>query len=578
MKKITKSLIFYLNVIAVTLFFNNCKDDNMTGDIYPVDSQTKSEWLQKMNGDIQSLKNIVVAFQSEDSVTDIQIVNNGYKFEFLNTPTAEFVLDPAVYDSPLIGVHKIDHDYYWTQIVGTGTSATTLLKDINRKNYKVMSDGVTPQFDISSEGSWVVVVGDERKDVYNPEGKKFRAMGTRSLFQSVTFDTDSNVTIVTNEIPARTYLLPKYRPFTFTMLTSVKDTLQVASGFTIPLDFASSGIFDFEYVLPKAWSASHTFAVDKKSGSILVTAPTGMETDYEDSGSIEITAVNAYGDELKIVVPVKCEIGLVNYASVEFSDLASGVNIASASFVFADESLTNERTVSVVKASNKYRVMLPEGFPILKKANFTTIEDGTFTYHFAPQQTLHIGDQTLSLAAPQLLSYWQGGIIIDINETLPLSGIAKYNISGTVMAPQIGPKVPWYPNGNVDVTTAMSTTDGATNTAEIIKALGGPGTTSGYIARWAIRVRNGGYADWYLGVANEYMAFNSLWQQDNSLFNQKMNAYGGVTFVAGTHNMFWTSENISATQARAFDIRNGGLIVPGTKVYGCYGLAFRKFN
>lgn len=578
MKKLTRSLFFYLTFVLASILLSNCKDDTIVDVKHPVDAESKAEWLSKMNGDIQALKSVVVAIQNADSIKSIQIQGNTYEFTFKQSPAASFTLDLAVYDSPLIGAHKIDNNYYWTQIVGTGTSATTLLKNSDRSNYKIQAEGLTPQFDISEAGNWLLVMGDEKRDVIDQVGNKFRAIGTRSLFQSVTFDTDSNVTIITNEVPLRTYIVPKYRPFTFNLLSATTDTIQVASGFTIPLDFLSSGVVDFEFKTPQGWSATHTFAEDRKSGSILITAPTGIEAEYVIKGLIEISAVNAYGDKLRKEIAVKSEIGLVNYASVQFTDVAAGVNIAAVSFVFSDESLTSERTVTVIKAGDKFRAMLPEGFPTLKKALFTTDNKSSFTYYFPPRQTLKIGEQSLSLRPPQLLSYWQGGIVIVINESSPLTGVARYNITGAVMAPEFGPKVPWFPNGNIDVTTAMSTTDGAKNTAEIIKALGGPGTTAGFIARWAIRVRSGGYSDWYLALASEYTAFNTLWVANPTLLNQKLNDYGGITLIEGTHNIFWTSENMNATQARAYDTRNGGAIVPGTKVYGCYGMAFRKIN
>jgi hypothetical protein len=91
-------------------------------------------------------------------------------------------------------------------------------------------------------------------------------------------------------------------------------------------------------------------------------------------------------------------------------------------------------------------------------------------------------------------------------------------------------------------------------------------------------LRSGGYADWYLPVANEYLGFNTLWKQDSTVFKQKMYEYGGVTFNSGTHKQFWTSENINATQAKLFDIRNGGVIAPGGKIYGLYCFAFRKYE
>lgn len=576
MKSITYVFILFISILFIA-FLYGCEIEGETEVVYPVTPEKKTEWLNRMNGDIESLKNIIIAIQEEDSVKSISIGDNTYKLEFVNTPPVEIILDNAAYTAPLIGAHKIDNEYYWTQVIGTGTSATTLLKSEDRSNYLIHKDGVTPKFDITENGTWSVTVGDMTKDIFDPEGKKFRAMGVKSLFAEISFDTDSNTTIVTNEHPQRTHVLPKYRPFTLRLLTSTTDTLRIASGFSIPIDFLSSGVSSFEFDLPNAWTAEYSFAEDKKSGSIIITSPTGMEEDYEEKGSVEITAINQYGDKLYSKIPVRCEVGLVNYASVEFTDIAPGVSLKAVSFVFSNESGTEERTITTIKAGNKFRAMPPSGFPLFTKAIFTTEENNTFSYYFPPEKTLAIGEQSIPIAPPQLLSYWQGGIVIIINETLPLSGIAAYKISGTVMAPEIGPKVPWFPNGNVDVTTAMSETDGLSNTNEIIKALGGIGSSANYIARWPVRLTYGGYSDWYLGLPNEYLEFYTLYKQDKTLFNQKMTSFGGTAFIDGTQNTFWTSVNINASQAKMFDIRYGS-IAPGTKIYGCYGLAFRKFN
>lgn len=578
MKSITYALILFISSLFLA-FLYSCETDEEKEVIYPVTPENKMEWLNRMNGDIESLKNIIIAIQEEDSIKSISIGDNTYKLEFINTPPVEIILDNAAYTAPLIGAHKIDDDYYWTQVIGTGTSATTLLKSENRSNFLIHKDGITPKFEITENGSWAVTIDNKTRDIFDAEGKKFRAMGIKALFSEISFDTDSNATVVTNEHPQRTHVLPKYRPFTFRFLTSITDTLRIASGFSIPIDFLSSGVSSFEFNLPNSWSAAYSFAEDKKSGTIIITSPTGMEEDYEEKGSVEIIAINQYGDKLYSKIPVRCEVGLVNYASVEFTDIAPDISLKSVSFVFSNESLTEERTITTIKAGNKFRAMPPSGFPLFTKALFTTEDNSTFTYYFPKQQTLAIGEQTISIVPPQLRSYWQGGIIITINETLPLSGVAAYKISGTIMAPEIGPKVPWFPNGNVNVTTAMSETDGLTNTNEIIKALGGIGTSANYIARWPIRLTYGGFTNWYLALPQDYLDFYELYQQDKTLFNQKMTSLGGSAFVEATHTTFWTSVNINATQAKMFDMRYGyDGVAPGTKVYGCYGLAFRKFN
>src|SRR5690606_21942947 len=97
----------------------------------------------------------------------------------------------------------------------------------------------------------------------------------------------------------------------------------------------------------------------------------------------------------------------------------------------------------------------------------------------------------------------------------------------------IGPKVPWFPNGNINVSTANSDVDGKTNTQEIIKALGGIGTSANYIARWPVRITAGGYADWYLGASADYELFHQVRSANITVFDQAVVAFGGEALVEG---------------------------------------------
>lgn len=125
------------------------------------------------------------------------------------------------------------------------------------------------------------------------------------------------------------------------------------------------------------------------------------------------------------------------------------------------------------------------------------------------------------------------------------------------------------------MTTANSTTDGATNTKEIIKALGGNGTSANYIARWPVRVVDGGFEDWYLGAVTDYEIFHATRNQSKTLFDQAISRFKGTVINESTHTVFWTSTNINKTVASVYDLRRVDFITTGTKIYGCYGLAFR---
>jgi hypothetical protein len=236
------------------------------------------------------------------------------------------------------------------------------------------------------------------------------------------------------------------------------------------------------------------------SGNVIATSSNSKDARTPENGNAYyfIASWNGDSEELTLLDPPSVD----DVAIIEFSGIPSDISLASATLVFATEaSITDEHSVVTVKSGNKFQAELPEGYPRLKKANFTVEGGESFTYYFPPTQTLALGEQTVSLAPPTLMSYWQGGIVIQINEPEPRTGVNAYNITGTVMAPEIAPSIRWYPNQSKDVTDAMSTTDGAANTAAIIVTLLSPGTSANDMARWAIRVRSGGYSDWYLPVA-----------------------------------------------------------------------------
>mgnify|MGYP001256898803 CR=1 FL=1 len=579
-----QKLFFGLVCIGIFFLFSQCKKETENNEPLPPSGDAET-WVTLANEDIQSLGHIVRAIQSEDAVEHIRIEDELVHLEMHNGSKAQVRLDYANYPSPLVGAHLIDDDYYWTIINGTGTSATRLIKDKDRKNQNIEDEAV-PKMLVNNTGNWVVEMKGLQEEIADADGKPFRAIGRKSLFNSVSFDIDSNVTIVTNESPNRSYVLPKYRPFTLVFDRAETDVLTIASGFAIAVDFRQVGVEELEFDLPAAWSVTYELNVAQKSGVLQITSPTGMETEFDEEGVITIRAKDQYGRQLERKIPVKVEVGVVNYASVTFTDIVAGVELTGAIFTFAENlTSTNVRDVTAIKAGDTFRLMIPEGFPDLRKVTFTTAA-GNFDYYFKPNTYLSIGEQNLSIAPPVLTSYWQGGIIVHIHETLPLSGIASYKITGKVVHVQ-SPEanINWFPNGNVNVTAASSDTDGAANTAAIISALGGPGTSANYIARWAIRVRDGGYSDWYLGALRDYEYFHQAWAplvpnnaSHVATINQKISGFGGNIKLQDTHNLFWTSTNISTTHAKAYDVRYNPPYTTGQKVYGARGLAFRDFQ
>jgi len=578
---------FRLMLLGTIFLCSQCKKE--TEDTQPLPPAGDVEtWVDMANEDISSLKAIVTAIEQEALLESAETDGELTHLHFVDGSSATIRVDYANYPSPLVGAHLIDGDYYWTVVNGTGTSAVRLLKDKDRKNYPVEEEQM-PSMLVNAAGNWVVSVEGIEEELFDADGEPFRAIGRKSLFSGVTFDVDSNATITSNETSGKSYVIPRDRPFTFLIDRPENEVLTIASGFAIAVDFQQVGIEELEFDFPEAWSATYELDAAQKTGVLYITSPMGIEPEFDEEGVITIRAKDQYGRELERKIPVKVEVGVVNYASVALTDVASGVTLTGATFTFTEDVTSmNVKDVTAVKADDTFRLMLPDGFPELRKITFATTA-GSFDYYFAPNTILTIGDQSLSIAPPKLGAYWQGGVIVHINETLPLTGIAAYKITGKVVHVSIrSAKSVWYPNQNpaADVTGANSETDGKANTAAIITALGGPGTSDNYMARWAIRVRNGGYSDWYLGAVRDYDYFHEAWApynlnniSDRNQVNQKIAELGGnIVLGSDGQNQFWTSTNVNTTQARVYDVRYTPWISAGTKIYGLYGMAFRDFD
>lgn len=581
MKNKTKQRFFYLSLLAIILSVFSCeKDDNDLNESSPLDEESRTSMIERMNNDIKSLKNIVLALQEDDSVTTIKKEENGFVIDFVNHSSSNIILDNADYVAPMVGIHKIDKDYYWTQITGSGTSATTLLKSADRKNYQVKENGITPQFNITDKGTWEIQIekGDTR-DVFDSEGKPFRAIGAKSLFKSIEFDVDSNAIITTNEIPSRIYTVPKHRPFTFLLGSSIEDTITIASGFSIPLDFISSGVTSIEFNAPTGWDAKSVFEDDNKSGVLTITAPTGMEGDFVDKGSIEIIANNEYGGKRVVKIDVKSEVGLINFATVLLKDQPNDIDIKSATFTFIDNTDDlNQKTVSSIKFENEFRLMLPDGYSVLRHITFTTNDqpgNNTFVYYLPPEQSLTIGSQEISIAPPELRTYWKGGIIVHINEPEPRAGIAAYNITGKVSL-VLQESLNMFVNGNF-LPGATSDTDGTANTAAWMQAMGSPwnGSNAKTGPRWADWVSFDGYNDWFVPAIKELEMLYLAYKENPEEMNNAMIKYGGIALE---ENMYWSSTDVNNPNTKALNfLYNTDYFATANKTYRARVKPFRNF-
>ncbi len=574
-----KNAFFRLMVIGCIFLFGQCKKDSEADVLLPPAGDRES-WVDDSQKDIKALEAIVKAIEGQVPVQSFDVLSEVVHLHFLDGSSAEVLLDNANYPSPLIGAHAIDNRYYWSVINGTGTSSVRLLKDKDRNSYPV-DENVLPRLNVNNKGNWTVETAGQQEELYDSDGVLFKAIGRKSLFSTITFDIDSNATIKSNESADKNYFIPRYRPFTLLLGKSDADTLKIASGFTIMMDFQQVGVSDMDFEVPRGWSVDYELDANSKSGILQVTSPTGMEAEFEDRGAILIKARDEYGRMLMRKIPVRVEVGLVNFASVILTDVANGIEITGAKFVFSESiTSTNEKEVSAVKAGSTYRLMMPDGYPQLRKATFVTATMESFEYYFEPNTFLTIGEQNLSIVPPNLLSYWKGGMIVHIDQTLPLTGLSSYKITGKVVHVSTSPStIRWFPNANAiaNVIGANSDTNGAANTAAIITALGGPGTTNSDIARWAIRVREGGYGDWYLGAVLDYHYFHALWSPNKrDLLNARIAQLGG-DIVLGTTNQFWTSTNINKDQAKTYHAGLADPISTGTKIYGLRGMAYRNF-
>lgn len=81
-----KSYAFVL-LLSLSLFSCDSNDDDSLPEVEIAD---KEKWLDRVNGDIISLRNAVLVVQEEDSITNIQIVDNSYVLEFVKNEPVKF--------------------------------------------------------------------------------------------------------------------------------------------------------------------------------------------------------------------------------------------------------------------------------------------------------------------------------------------------------------------------------------------------------------------------------------------------------------------------------------------------------
>src|SRR5699024_10891785 len=111
-----------------------------------------------------------------------------------------------------------------------------------------------------------------------------------------------------------------------------------------------------------------------------------------------------------------------------------------------------------------------DDYNILIEGEFETSE-GVFTYYFPPGSEIDAEESEISIKAPALFSYWQGGLLMKIEEEK--DGIDAYNISGTLVALQeSSEKLMWHHVGEINIPGTKDDDDGLGNTDAILEFQG----------------------------------------------------------------------------------------------------------
>lgn len=389
-------------------------------------------------------------------------------------------------------------------------------------------------------------------------------------------DKDEPVKDTVDPDPDPTDTIKEVTKLTFIMDASDTMILEPESSGT--KSFLGGGIESIDFEVPLGWSASSEMETEE-SGHITITSPAlDSESDgYDEEGVVVIIVSGEDDQEIRTDLPVRMNFS--NYTSVHFVDIVEGLSLEAVTLLMSDGESSESFTSS--GEDDSFVFEFSEDYSLLIEGEFETSE-GVFTYYFPPATEIDAEESeiTISIKAPELFSYWQGGLLMKIEEEK--NGVDAYHISGTLVALQESPeKLMWHHVGEINIPGTKNDDDGLGNTEAILDFQGEADPDNGRAvntaARWCRWNKWGGFDDWYLPAINELKEVIDIYLDNQEMVDEVVLNMDGNVFNNTSYDSYWSSTENSAKHAKFLYRENGNIDLFGTKTYGVGVLAMRKF-
>lgn len=316
-----KNFLTMLVLTCLSGFLWSCEydDTDLWNKVGEIDNRVESleKKVDKMNGDISSMRTIVDALNKGKVITRVEQLEDGCRMFFSDNTSVEIKNGKDGAAAPVVGV-KADTDgrYYWTQTLG---GETVWLTDDKGGKIPVSGadgadgtngvDGITPVIGVDSESYWTVDTGNDPARITDANGNPVKAAPDSSeiLFVKVE-ETATSVTLT--QANGTTLVLPKVLPLSIGFAEGA--SLKVKVGQTKEFDMVTTAGLDYCKVLEitEGWSARLTCSQTRAISGVkmAVTAPAAF-TDTNRACEIRILVSDEEGN---------CKMSKLHLEGVEF--------------------------------------------------------------------------------------------------------------------------------------------------------------------------------------------------------------------------------------------------------------------
>lgn len=316
-------IFFAIALMGAVTWSCSYDDDDLWNAVNDLNGRVEAmeQAVKKANSDIEALRKLVEAVQSNVTITSVNKTENGYTIHFSDGTTATISNGQNGTNAPALSVIK-DEDglYYW--------ALDGVIIEIDGHKVKAEgSDGITPQLRINPDSKEWEMSADGGQS-WSSMGVKAEGSDGDSIFSDVQ-DGDSEV-IFTLADGETTIVIPKASTADFAFVypeelplgsTGEENYYLFAFGEERTLTFAGDVTAVDLMNAPQGWTAD----IDLNAKSVKVTAP-AFSASYYTEGILSLIAIDTKGQTV---------LASARICAVDFSD-------PEATFVLNEGNMTTE--------------------------------------------------------------------------------------------------------------------------------------------------------------------------------------------------------------------------------------------